>query len=405
MDKITGVLDALQNIFGKGMLLAGFLPVSLLLAISWILACWQSAACRDLSEYFLRAKITEQFEMGVVCLLLISMVSFVFWLLNPWFRQVLEGRIWPLFVQDWLADSHRKSLRSLQATVQDALHEVGLYRQSTAEWPRQLAAASTGTGPAFTDANLVRDYSQLQSRFDRYETVPQAELVPFRDRLESELRVTSPTNVPDLNRILDDFCNTMLPAGADRAERELYRRLTDRTFRYPAKPKNVGPTKLANIQEAQRDYIASNYGIDVSLFWADLQKVAAADEKFAPALENAKTRLDFSVAMTAIAAIFTIYWIILNIWFGSEPLVYTLVAALGLFAILVCQRLVFINYVAFAETVRTAVELFRFQLLQALHLRLPANDREEQQIWLDLARRLETGAQIDIPYEHAHLHP
>ena len=196
-------------------------------------------------------------------------------------------------------------------------------------------------------------------------------------------------------------CNTVLPAGLDRAERELYRRVTDRIFQYPAQPRNVGPTKLANIQEAQRDYITSNYGIDVSLFWADLQKVASADEKFAPTLDNAKTRLDFSVAMTAVAAIFTIGWIALNIWFGSRPLVYTLVAMLGLFAILVCQRLVFINYVAFAETVRTSVELFRFQLLKALHLPLPANNNAEQQIWLDLGRKLETGAAITITYDHA----
>jgi hypothetical protein len=62
---------------------------------------------------------------------------------------------------------------------------------------------------------------------------------------------------------------------------------------------------------------------------------------------------------------------------------------------------VFINYAAFAETVRTTTELFRFELLKALNLAPAANDSEEKQLWLDLARRLQTCAAIPIVYHHA----
>jgi hypothetical protein len=401
MDKITGVLDALQNLFGKGFLLVGFLPITMLLTISWVLGCWLSPACRVLSAYLLRSDITQKLTVGAVSLLLLSLASFIFWLLNPWFRQALEGRIFPALLQDWLAQGHRAKLRKLQDEIQNLLTEVGLYHQASAVWPSELITASIGTGLQIADADLTRKYNSLKNKFKGLRPVPHTELDVFYRRLLTELATTSTTAVPPLGQIRDELRDQLLPAGNSGAERALYRKLTDRIFRYPAEEMSLGPTRLANVQEAQRDYIVANYGIDVSLFWSDLQKVAANDEKFSATLENAKLRLDFSVAMTAVSALFTTGWIIFQFAWGSDWRIYSAVTAMAGLAMLIFYRLVFISYTAFTDIVRTTVELFRFDLMKALHLELPPNDEAEQKAWLNLAQRLQINTRIPVPYHHA----
>jgi hypothetical protein len=405
LDKITGVLDALQNIFGKGFLLAGFLPVVTLLSVSWILGCWLSPECRDLSEYFLRAKLLQQFAIGVLLILLLAMASFVFWLLNPAFRQILEGRI--LLIEDWLAEGHRKTFRNLTTRLQDLLTELGRYREARdpAHWPATLLAASTGSGHALHNTSLPREFESLSTALVHLDPVDFARVDTLCNDLRTELARTSITHVPELGRMRDDFVNVLLDLGEQSAGRAYFRQLHDRTYRYPERIMNIGPTALANFQEAQRDYLSRSYGIDIGLFWADIQSVAAVDEKFASVIENAKTRYDFSVAMTAMSALFTILWIALHIalgagLFGPDLAVFLAVAVVGFATTFIFHRLVLISYRAFGDTIRSAVELYRFKLMKQLHLKLPASDTEEQIIWRGLAQSLETGVTAPISYEH-----
>jgi hypothetical protein len=399
MDKITGVLDALQGIFGKGFVLAGFLPVILLLSVSWILGCWLSASCREFSEYLLYAKLLQKFALGVIMLLLVSMVSFVFWQLNAWFRQCLEGRIWPLSVQNWLSVEYRNKCRVLDEQVQRFLNEGGEYRRAVALWPAQLIANSTGMGNAVQDPNLDRDYQKLKRRFGGSRPVPFEDVEAFYTRLCAELRLTSLTAAPVLEEMSNTLCDDFLPRGRDMAQRELYRVIPERQS-FPASEMSIGPTRLINLQEAQRDFISRTYGIDATLFWADLLKVASDNQSFAATLENAKTRLDFSIALTAVATTFTLGWIIMCGIFGTSSLAYVVVVVFGALATIVARQLVLINSQTFAETVRTTVELFRFDLLKAMHLPMPENSDREREIWMGLAQRVAIGIQNTVTYQH-----
>ena len=196
----------------------------------------------------------------------------------------------------------------------------------------------------------------------------------------------------------DDLCGVLVPRGRGLAERAWSRKLSLRTFSFPEFQMSIRPTRLGNVQEAQRDYIARSYGIDVTIFWPSLQKVATADERFADLLENAKTRLDFSVAITAAAALFTLGWIALYSVTGSSVLLYSEVAIAAAAIALIFRQVVLINYVSFSETVRTAVELFRFDLLNAMHVKLPTDSAEEQATWNSVAQRLQFGTNRVVQY-------
>lgn len=399
MDKITGVLDALQGIFGKGFALAGFLPIVLVTSISWILGCWLWPSCRDLSDYFLRLKMTQQFAIAILALLLLSMISFVFWLLNPVFRQTLEGRIFPISLQDVLANRHRRRMEALENEKQVLLTEYGLFRQAEQTWPAELTKAAIGNGQTIQDQSLLKDYAALKARFEKLALVKYSIVEGIYTRLIQELHATS-IKVKGVEEAQKGMIESIIPAGKVRAQRAFFRKLLDRSLSYPTQEMSLGPTRLANIQEAQRDYIMASYGIDLSMFWSDLQKMASDDEKFAGILEQTKLRLDFAVAMTAISAIFTLGWIILHFFTGNYLTAYVFVTIAALATTLLCHRLVFINYSAFAETSRTAVELYRFKLMQALHLPLPATTDAEQKTWSDLADRLEAGVPVNVNYVH-----
>lgn len=398
MDKITGVLNALQSIYGKGFVLAGFLPVCLLLSVSWFLGCCLSQEFVDFSEYLLRVKLLQQFTIGVLTLFLISIISFVFWQLNSWFRAGFEGRVLPRFVQDWLSVVERRDCESLEREIQYFQSEVFSFRRANAQWEAQLLASSTGKGTILHDTQLSGKFDKLAKLADGWRAVPYDAFEGFYRTLSAELILTSPDGVPRLAEMRDKLSSSLIPVGLGKAERELFRRVAQRTSNYPKDQMSIGPSRLANVQEAQRDYLAQSYGIDVAVFWSSLQKIATADEKFAALLDNSKTRLDFSVALAAVAAIFTLGWISVYGILGSSSLIYATVSIGAAFVTVVARQLVLLNYQSFAETVRTTVELFRFDLLKSMHIVLPENSSAEQQTWTALAERLQIGNQNPLTY-------
>lgn len=397
MDKITGVLNALQSIYGKGFVLAGFLPVCLLLSVSWCLGCCLSPEVVDFSEYLLSVKLFQQFTIGILTLFLLSIVSFIFWQLNSWFRQVLEGRVLPRFAQDWLSVVERKGCESLEQKIQTFQNEVVSFRSANVQWETQLLASSTGTGTVIHDIHLSGKFDRLAKQAAGWRAVPYQTFEDFYKLLSAELVLTS-DKVPRLVEMREKLWTSLIPAGLGMAERELFRRVAQRTSNYPKDQMSIGPSRLANVQEAQRDYLAQSYGVDVAVFWSSLQKIATADEKFAALLDNSKTRLDFSVALAAIAAIFTLGWISIYGLLGSSTLLYTAVSLAAAFVTVVARQLVLLNYQSFAETVRTTVELFRFDLLKSMHIVLPQDSAAEGVIWTALAERLQIGNKTKLTY-------
>jgi hypothetical protein len=197
----------------------------------------------------------------------------------------------------------------------------------------------------------------------------------------------------------------LIDTGRALAERDLYRSLGKRNSGYPVDQMNIGPSRLANVQEAQRADLERSYGIDIGVFWSSLQKIAAGDEKFATILENSKARLDFAVALAAVSAIFTLGWLLFYGLIASSWTMYLIVAGVAVVATIVTRQLVLLNYQSFAETVRTTVELFRFDLLKSMHVPLPGDSDAEKQTWTWLAQSLQVGNRIKVTYAPAEVPP
>jgi hypothetical protein len=398
MDKITGVLNALQGIYGKGFVLAGLLPICLLLGVCWLLGCCLSPGFVEFTEYLLSAKLLQQFAIGTLTLFLVSLISFVFWQLNTWFLRTFEGRVLPRIIQDFLSAGERNSCGKLDREIAQYQSEAFDFRKAKATWEGELVALSTGAGNTILNSQLDGNYNGLRAKAEGWQMIPFSEFKAFHDQLATELMRTSINQVPRLEELRDELCGPLLRTGCALAERDLYRRVEERKSCYPADQMSIGPSRLANVQAAQRADLMQSYGIDIGVFWSSLQKIAAADEKFAAILENAKTRLDFSVALAAVSAIFLLAWLLLYGLIGSSWIIFFTGAIAAAIVAVVTRQLVVLTYQSFAETVRTTVELFRFDLLKAMHISLPLDSDAEKETWKWLAQSVQVGNQVKVIY-------
>jgi hypothetical protein len=163
---------------------------------------------------------------------------------------------------------------------------------------------------------------------------------------------------------------------------------------------DVAPTTMGNIALSMESYTYSRYGFSLDAFWSRLQPVLQAKKDFYSSLLDAKTQLDFLVACCWLGGITTVVWVVLLLLKGHVIFLFLVVAAGGPLLTRLFYWLAVKNYLVFADLVRTSVDLYRFGLLQSLHIAVPRGVREERRIWKSL-ERLSTSLQeeYELSYE------
>lgn len=150
---------------------------------------------------------------------------------------------------------------------------------------------------------------------------------------------------------------------------------------YPFQEDAVMPSRLGNIIRSSELYAYGRYSIDAVVVWPRLFPFLPED--FVGALLSAKADMTLMLTLSVLAftfaliacgplAFFTNHWILF------------LFCALGfLFA--------WLFYLAslqgaqlYAELIKSAFDLYRWKLLEALHIRLPTSYQEENTIWKDI---------------------
>ena len=100
------------------------------------------------------------------------------------------------------------------------------------------------------------------------------------------------------------------------------------------------------------------------------------------------------------SAISTAIWVPILVFSGGPWWLFLIVATAGYFATWLCYELAVRNYVVFTELVRASVDLYRFPLLQALHIALPGGIRDERAAWAALQSLSTYGQPVDISYQN-----
>jgi hypothetical protein len=407
---LATLLDRLTGLLPKYFIAGAFLPALIFGFLNGAVAYGDSPRFRAWAQAKLLSGTPGIFESAAV-LIGLAVVAYVFSSVNGFLREVLEGKHL-LSRSDKLRTRFEARQREKYAAIvtdySQARDEGARIADSSRRWRDDLSDAAvhglarsanryTAASPAAVEIERLRQCSR------------NAEAIPYRDLdnavtlLEAELsanniRIPGPGGV---NLLAED--RRSLLRLIDYAEDAWAARRLDRfneRSRYGAG--HIAPTAMGNVAASMQGYGLTRYGMNLETFWTRLQPILAAGNKdFYGGIQDAKTQLDFLVACFWLNLFSAAVWLpVLAV--GLAPWwLFVAVAAGGPSICLLCYALAVQSYIVFTELVRSSVDLYRFPLLQALHVALPGGIREERAIWNALQRLSTFGEEaVDLSYQH-----
>jgi hypothetical protein len=436
---LSSIQTALSGIVSKNFVLAALFP-TLLAAVVNGLFLWATGVPVN--------KLSDDIKTTQACLVLLALLTVAYLLssLSTFLLETLEGRHLPPFVEALFYSGQYRKLEALNGAILSSTEQVldlvlaadppAAFRRGPG-WKERLAAASVqGQAAASVQGqtsapahctyprqareapkdHVYRKLRDLETRREHGLLIQKNDLEESVRGLEAELRandetvVSGPADENPLKKDREQMIR-LVAYARDRYKHELLRLQNYKQFTYPGEIQQsegrssaniLAPTLFGNIGRTMRSYALTRYGIDLDLFWTRLlrsiQNGSGGTDKFYQNVQDAKTQVDFLVAMTYICALTAIGWIAGLLYDDRHPWLFLGVAAGGpaviyTFYLLACQ-----SYRVFADSVRTSVDMYRFQLLSDLKVAMPAGSREEQALWETLGGRTGYDTGADLSY-------
>jgi hypothetical protein len=419
---LTSLLDSIGKQLGsKSYWLASMLPLILFLAAS-------AAVCPQLAE-FLKAsgtwdQKTSQYFTGLLILL---SLAYLLSTLGSVMLRLLEGRIGPLS-WPWLSKLFcpriKRQLRKLDRDYRHANDELMKIQKARTNWDATLKSsmlagkqqpaldnAGQASWPTTRAGKSIADIIALQDGGDfvRFEEL---------DRAVMLLAVELSNHRTGASGILADAFIDLQAAiqyAMDRRQFEKRRLYQQRQANFPGvRPTSqdqeqgpvsnsiLAPTKMGNIGRTIGTYTLVRYGMDLDIFWSRLQNSLQKDGKeYYTVLSDSKVQVDAMVTLCCLSVVYSIVWTVALLFFrGTTVRQFLTVGIAGPVCAVAFYALACESYRVFADVLRSCVDLFRFQVLTALHLPLPADSNDEKDLWLRLGVATGFMDPEDFQYQH-----
>jgi hypothetical protein len=176
---------------------------------------------------------------------------------------------------------------------------------------------------------------------------------------------------------------------------------------YPPLSAGIMPTKFGNILKASEAYSGTRYGIDAVEFWPRLLHVIPPS--YRQSIDEVRNELSFLVNMSALSIVFYLLCVTAILtnasgfpdWEGvlETSVRYIVAAGLALVSNWFFNRAAIFSVTDFGMMIRSAYDLFRFDLLEQFRLKQPKNSAEEFQIWSNLGELMILG-QESLDFKH-----
>jgi hypothetical protein len=331
-------------------------------------------------------------------LLLLIVFAYVFSVLVEWLRRLLEdlpfvfGRLRLALLQHqiYLAETARRELEKYEELYLDLVQQ---------DWTKQLREARKAGSKAPLDSGAK----------DRLKAVEQKLIAAGQNDVKGLSLATLMGPLGDLKELLDRYSANdndkdskylgSLHEKASDLVRYVERALQTLQLRafenYAAFPDSIAPTRMGNIAGTLRSYAQTRYGMPLDIVWTRFQRVLQDDEKLSGTLQDAKIQLDFLVSLTWLAGAFTFVWSIVLGTCARASWTFLAVSVMGPLLVFSSYRLACRAYRIFAEVMRGAVDLHRFDLLAELRLPLPTFPEQERETWRRVSDWLGAGNNPD----------
>ena len=411
---LGALLEKLGGLLPKNFIISSFFPILIFAFLNSVMLYLFTESFRRGFDMYLALDAGRQTLYGFTILIGIAFVAYIFSTLNLFLREMLEGRHLFGWLKKRMVVEQQGKLDALEDRLKKSEKEAFLFKRDSDGWIKRLEEAY-----ALGNKQKVKnEYSALEpvsieiKRLKvirtRNQLIGFSELRSVVEALEVELKKyptakgNSEFNDRQNRQQLDaDHTSLRLLIYYARgvAENEYIEAFNEREFNYSRY--KVNATSMGNIAESVRSYARSRYEINLDSIWSRLQKLIQTDDKFYAALTDAKTQLDFLVSLFWLTALFTVTWLSVLFYLKVSWLAFVLVGVTGAALVAVWYNIAVQNYLAFADTLRTSIDLFRFDLLNALHCHLPANSEDECRTWARLNQLIGYGQKRErIEYTH-----
>jgi hypothetical protein len=179
-------------------------------------------------------------------------------------------------------------------------------------------------------------------------------------------------------------------------ELQRQRRVADNYAQYPLSRNQVMATRLGNILRAAERYPYDRYGADAVLVWPRLYPLLP--DSVITSIAQARESLEFLLVLSALSAVF-----------GALSGLFLLVITASAWLFLLCfwgalgiailaYRSSFGAALVYAEILRSAFDLYRLDVLTAMHLPAPVDAVAERQRWREVSRLILRNTPLPQPY-------
>jgi hypothetical protein len=410
---LTSVLDRLTTLLSKYFLIGYFVPVMVFGFFSGAIFYHNFTWFREWAKPEISGTV-KAFDAGAV-LVALAIGAYLLSTINVFLREVLEGkhvieRLPPL--EQRLRSRQEARLKSLQTEYAQARNEHGAILESKLSWQQELAESAAAGKKDAAGANAydgqsgatVEQLNMLRELIAKAEPPSVARLRQAIDAMKADLAKNdfSVADPATGRRVIWEDRGALILffdyAEDAWAAREL------RAFTVMQSSFGIGyvaPTAMGNVAQSMQAYALTRYQMNLDTFWGRMQPSIQVNKDFYSQLQDAKVQLDFLVSCAWLCAATSLLGTFAVLISGSSAFIFAGAAIGGPLASYFFYFLATKNYCVFAELVRTSVDLFRFQLLQALRITLPKGIRDERATWAALQKLSTFGAEwIELSYQH-----
>jgi hypothetical protein len=418
---LSALLTQIQTqLASKRFWLASVFPLLLfILAGGWILYRQIPAFKTWLTAF---EGLKEQAILYTAVAAILLALAYVFSAMNSVMLEWLEGKkgIARLF-KSWFHWHQHRTLQHLQQQYDAAARNVIDLEKNLEGWIRQImdARAAGNKGNACdakwhksNEGKIVRKVLRKSSTGHCIDSTELRSAVAVMAKLLASNSTGQNTKASKrLKAVYLEFKNTIFDA-LDRSQSKRVLLYNRRQFSYPgsfegndpsvpeARTQNVlAITRMGNIGQTMRSYAITRYNLDLDIFWSRLQNsIQTNTTTYFGVLQDVKVQVDCMVALVWLSAIFSL---VVTPWmlYRKSTLEFAVAGAAGLLSLwlysLACN-----SYEVFADMMRGAVDLFRFKLIDDLHLALPNGPEEEKFLWERLGNITGYARKEIIRYKH-----
>lgn len=406
------LLEKIGTLLPKNFIIANLFPMLLFAAMNGLMLYWLSDRFHQAVQNYLAMDVAVQALIGFPILIALSLAAYIFSTLNLFQREILEGRYGPKRLKETLTAAQQKradrsagDFEEIKVSRRQLKRLKGVKRLSDARADGNKLQAPCAYDETSAASQAVASLEKKRLKFAVITSVEFENAITLLgaelSRCPVDYELPPPPDV-DHKILLDADHVTLvqcLTYAESRIENEYVALFNKREFNFSGF--TVAPTTMGNIAESVRGYARSRYAMNLDPFWSRLQKILIDDDKFYSMLVDAKTQLDFMISLFWVTVSFTSIWTIELLVLRRSVRLFLLVVVGGPILSILWYRIALQNYRAFADICRTSVDLYRFQLLDLLHVKRPLGSRQERKIWAEVNRVIGYGEEQLILYHDA----